>query len=145
MLSRTLAGGTLVVMLMGRELAEGMEMALEGPLVEGAPRALLDEAELELDVEAVASHSCEPGGAPKRRAALELLRLTALELLLLPLPPPAANEGEVERSLSPPSWDMLSSPLSSEVASVAVETVDESESCRRREIELEALRGEWVE
>lgn len=142
MLSRTLAGGTLVVMLMGSELAEGMEMALEGPLVVGAPRTRLDEAELDAEEGAVASHSCEPGGAPKR---LLMLVLVLLRLTALALPPPEANAVEVERSLSPPSWDMLSSPLSSEVASVAVETVDESESCLRREIELEALRGELDE
>jgi hypothetical protein len=142
-LSRTLAGGTLVVMLMGSELVGGMEMALEGLLVEGAPRKMLDEAELDVEEGTVASHSCDSGAAPKR---LLMLVLVLLRRTALALPPPAeANPVEAEGSLSPPSWDMLSSPLSSEVASVAVETVDESESCRRLETELEALRGELIE
>lgn len=131
------------MMLMGRELAEGMEMALEGPLVVGAPRIMLDEAELDAEEGVVANHSCEPGGAPNR---LLILVLVLLRLTALALPPPVeANAVEAERSLSPPSWDMLSSPLSREVASVAVETFDESESCLRREIELAALRGELDE
>lgn len=79
------------------------------------------------------SQSCDP----LDEVLLVVLRLDALAG---PSPLDAVNAAEAFKSLSLP--DMTSS-LSSEVASVAVETLDERESCRCLLLsELEALKGD---
>lgn len=117
MLKRTLAGGTLVEMEIGKELGGGIEMAPAGL----APTLMDERDEVEAEVlEPDAIHSCDPGTAANRLWLLD--RCLGAAALALWVVEEGAEEGDVS-----PSLDMASSPLSNEVPSVE-ETAELNES-----------------